>query len=56
VSADRSRASGHDAKAVKGVLARELIVTGPSALRGFRWRGWRSAATTAGWEIIAPSS
>ncbi len=33
---------GHDAKAVKGVLARTLLLEGLDALSAFEWQGWRS--------------
>src|ERR1035438_5060251 len=33
---------GHDAKAVKGILARTLLLEGLDALSTFEWQGWRS--------------
>lgn len=39
---DDQSAVGHDAKAVKGVLARSVLLDGTAALDGFSWRGWRS--------------
>ncbi len=33
---------GHDAKAVKGVVARALLVDGLDVLTGFHWNGWRA--------------
>jgi len=33
--------AGHEAKAVKGVLARHLLVEGLGSLDSFAWRGWR---------------
>ncbi len=34
--------AGHEAKAVKGILARQLLLKGLGALDGFEWQGWRS--------------
>ena len=42
-SADGTRAIGHAAKAVKGVLARRLLVEGTAALESFAWGPWRGA-------------
>ncbi len=39
-----TRAAGHDAKAVKGVLARALLVDGVTALDTFAWGHWRCVA------------
>lgn len=33
--------AGHEAKAVKGVLARHLLVEGLGSLDSFAWQGWR---------------
>ena len=55
VTADGSRSVGHDAKAVKGVLAREVLIRGLEALEDFEWFGWRSRLGTHGVEVIAPS-
>ncbi|MGC8510851.1 MAG: peroxide stress protein YaaA [Acidimicrobiales bacterium] len=41
VTPDGARAAGHAAKAVKGVLARQLLEDGVAALEDFAWRGWR---------------
>ena len=41
VSADGRRAVGHDAKSVKGRLARVLVDEGLDAVRGFAFEGWR---------------
>lgn len=40
VTADERRAVGHDAKAVKGVVARRLLTEGLEATGGMSWRGW----------------
>lgn len=37
-----ARAVGHAAKSVKGVLARQVLVGGVGALRGFAHEGWRT--------------
>lgn len=42
-TADGNRAIGHAAKAVKGVLARRLLVDGLAALDSFEWGPWRGA-------------
>jgi cytoplasmic iron level regulating protein YaaA (DUF328/UPF0246 family) len=36
-------AIGHDAKAVKGALARALLLDGIDALEAFEWKGWASS-------------
>jgi cytoplasmic iron level regulating protein YaaA (DUF328/UPF0246 family) len=41
LSPDGERAVGHDAKAVKGVLARQTLLDGVSSLEGMVWNGWR---------------
>ena len=38
---------GHDAKAVKGILARTLLLEGLDSLSTFEWQGWRSNQSTA---------
>jgi hypothetical protein len=45
VAAGGSSAVGHAAKAVKGVLARTVLVDGIEALDGFRWDGWQARVT-----------
>jgi cytoplasmic iron level regulating protein YaaA (DUF328/UPF0246 family) len=40
VASDESRAVGHDAKAVKGVVARRIVTDGLSALDEMTWRDW----------------
>ncbi len=40
-STDGTRAIGHAAKAVKGVLARRLLADGITALSSFAWDRWR---------------
>jgi hypothetical protein len=34
--------AGHEAKAVKGVLARQILLEGVRALETFSWQGWRT--------------
>jgi cytoplasmic iron level regulating protein YaaA (DUF328/UPF0246 family) len=41
LSPDGERAVGHDAKAVKGVLARQTLLGGVASLEGMAWNGWR---------------
>jgi uncharacterized protein len=47
-TADGTGAAGHDAKAVKGEVARCVLDAGDvaaiDALAGFRWQGWRTRA------------
>lgn len=40
VANDEKRAVGHDAKAIKGVLARHVLTDGLDAIESVRWRGW----------------
>lgn len=47
-------AAGHDAKAVKGALARELLLKGEAALRGFRYQGWHTRLKGGHVEVLAP--
>jgi cytoplasmic iron level regulating protein YaaA (DUF328/UPF0246 family) len=42
VSAGESVVAGHEAKAVKGILARQLLLEGLGAFESFSWRGWRT--------------
>jgi uncharacterized protein len=45
---------GHDAKAVKGVLARTLLVEGLNVLSTFEWQGWRSISLGGEFQVISP--
>ena len=45
---------GHDAKAVKGVLARRILQDGIDAVPGFRWKGWRGVGDGEHLEVRAP--
>ena len=42
VTSDERNAVGHDAKAVKGVLARQVLLEGTDTLGSLSWQGWRS--------------
>ncbi len=48
--------AGHDAKAVKGVVARRILLRGVDAIEGFRWRGWRGRRHHDSFEVRAPRS
>jgi cytoplasmic iron level regulating protein YaaA (DUF328/UPF0246 family) len=45
---------GHDAKAVKGILARTLLIGGLESLSNFAWQGWRSLPDGEGFQIVSP--
>jgi len=49
-----AKAVGHDAKAVKGVLARAVLEGGIAALEGFTWAGWTSSFVDGAWRVVAP--
>ena len=51
---DGAAAAGHDAKAVKGVLARSLVDSGADVLASFEWAGWRASAGADGVVIAGP--
>lgn len=46
---------GHDAKAVKGILARTLLIEGLEALQSFEWQGWRSVPVNGDFHIVSPA-
>lgn len=48
------RLVGHDAKAVKGIVARELLRGGLASMDSFEWQGWRSRSLEGGLCIEAP--
>jgi len=54
VGANGTQAAGHDAKAVKGVVARVLLANGLDGLVGFRWNGWKAKEKSGQWKISAP--
>jgi cytoplasmic iron level regulating protein YaaA (DUF328/UPF0246 family) len=45
---------GHDAKAVKGVVARKVLEHGVASIDGFRWKGWRGRIYRGHYEVRAP--
>jgi uncharacterized protein len=45
---------GHDAKAVKGVLARALILEGLEVLPTFEWYGWKAQDRDGVTHVVAP--
>ena len=45
---------GHDAKAVKGILARTVLIEGLGALSNFEWQGWRSVSVDHEIQIVSP--
>lgn len=48
------RVVGHDAKAVKGILARKILQNGMDAVDGFHWNGWRGREHEGHFEVRAP--
>ena len=54
-TADGSGAAGHDAKAVKGRVARAVLDDGLDALSGFRWQGWHSSVADGIVTVFAPA-
>ena len=54
MDANGSKAVGHAAKAVKGIVARELLTNGLGGLAGFHWRGWKAKKESGIWRIAAP--
>ncbi len=55
VDAESIAMVGHDAKAVKGILARSLLTEGIGALWEFEWNGWRAQRRDEGVRIVAPT-
>ena len=51
---DGEGAVGHDAKAVKGVVARRVLLDGLDAVEGFRWKGWRGKIHRGDYVVRAP--
>lgn len=45
---------GHDAKAVKGVLARALLLDGLGVLSTFEWKGWTAQNREGVTHVVAP--
>jgi cytoplasmic iron level regulating protein YaaA (DUF328/UPF0246 family) len=46
--------AGHDAKAVKGMVARLVLQNGVEALGTFRWKGWKGRVLPGRYEVHAP--
>jgi cytoplasmic iron level regulating protein YaaA (DUF328/UPF0246 family) len=46
--------AGHEAKAVKGILARQLLLNGLGALETFSWQGWRTDQDAEVSRVVAP--
>jgi cytoplasmic iron level regulating protein YaaA (DUF328/UPF0246 family) len=46
--------AGHEAKAVKGILARQLLDRGLGALDTFDWQGWRTDVDAGTSRTVAP--
>ena len=46
--------AGHEAKAVKGILARQLLLNGLGALETFSWQGWRTDQNAEVSRVVAP--
>lgn len=51
---DGQGVAGHDAKAVKGVVARRIVQEGLNAVEGFEWRGWRGRVHRGEYLVRAP--
>ena len=51
---ERGAAVGHNAKAVKGRVARSLLLDGLDAVNAFTWEGWRAERTADGVVVHAP--
>ncbi|NNN09578.1 MAG: hypothetical protein HKL85_10355, partial [Acidimicrobiaceae bacterium] len=43
--------AGHDAKAVKGIVARRILDDGLDAIEYFHWRGWRGRIRDGRFEV-----
>ena len=54
VSSDELNAVGHDAKAVKGFLARAILQGGLASAYDFAWMGWRTVRDGRDVVVIAP--
>ncbi len=54
LSSSGAGAAGHAAKAVKGVLARQLLLDGLGVLDSFAWEGWRARHHRGQVSVMAP--
>jgi cytoplasmic iron level regulating protein YaaA (DUF328/UPF0246 family) len=55
-SPDGTRLVGHDAKAVKGRLARAVLEGGLAAIDAFTWAGWRAERRGDEVVVVAPAA
>ncbi len=55
-TSDERNAVGHDAKAVKGVLTRQILLEGTSALERLSWQGWLSRREGGDVVVTAPAN
>lgn len=53
LSAGGRAAAGHAAKAVKGIVARAVVLGSVDALVGFEWEGWRAEAGDEVIDVVA---
>ncbi len=51
---DGESVAGHDAKAVKGMVARCALIDGVEAVASFHWKGWRGRFHCGRFEVRAP--
>ena len=51
---DGQGVAGHDAKAVKGIVARRILEDGLEAVEGFNWKGWRGKIRSGQYLVRAP--
>lgn len=54
VANDEKRAVGHDAKAIKGVLARHVLIDGLGSVEAVQWQGWRVRREGSELYVTAP--
>jgi cytoplasmic iron level regulating protein YaaA (DUF328/UPF0246 family) len=54
VTNDERKAVGHDAKAVKGVLARHVLTEGLGSVESVQWQGWRVRRRGSDVVVTAP--
>jgi cytoplasmic iron level regulating protein YaaA (DUF328/UPF0246 family) len=51
---DGEGVAGHDAKVVKGAVARRVLEDGLDAIEGFQWKGWRGKIHRGQYLVSAP--
>jgi cytoplasmic iron level regulating protein YaaA (DUF328/UPF0246 family) len=54
VAGDEKRAVGHDAKAVKGIVARHILTRGLESIEELRWQGWSVLRQESNVYVSAP--